>query len=165
MAYKRRGFSLIEILIAMAILAGLASAILAGVLQVRKLAEDNVYQASSNTIAAGFLEQLLGISYSELKNSAKDSSVPLPTRINQGSADPIFNGSWTTVSLPIISKVDADGNTIPELSIDVDVMVQLRDLLPDGVDAMEIAIFYKYTSPSSRKQYERVIRTIRSSVR
>lgn len=165
MAYNRRGFSLIEILIAMAILAGLAAAILAGALQVRKLAEDNVYQASSNTIAAGFLEQLLGIAYAELKNSEKNPSVALPTKINQNTSDPIYNGVWTTVSLPIISKVDADGNTIPELSIDVDVKVELRDLLPEGVDAMEIAIFYKYTNPTSRKQHERVIRTIRSSVR
>lgn len=165
MAKNRRGFSLIEILIAMAILAGLAASILAGALQVRKLAEDNVYQASADTIAAGFLEQLLGIAYAELKNSAKNSAVPLATKINQNTSDPIYNGKWTTVSLPIISNVTADGETVPEVSIDVDVKAELRDMVLEGVDAMEIAIYYKYTNPTTQKQYERVLRTIRSSVR
>lgn len=149
----------------MVLLAGLASAILAGVIQVRKLAEDNVYQASANTIAAGFLEQLLGIAYADLKKADKTPGTPLPTKVNQDSNDPIYNGTWTTISLPIISDVDADGNAIPELSIDVDIKVELRDLLSTGVDAMEIAVFYRYTSPSSREKYERVLRTVRSSVR
>ncbi len=163
--HGKRGLTLIEILVAMGLLSILAGAIIASALQVRKLAEDNLYQISATTAASGYLEQILGMSFNSVRAVALDNSLPLPTRINETEVQNIFCGHFTEVKIPIISEENEHGDVVPKVSMKMEIQALLRDLRPEGIDALEIGIVYAWYNPGNNQRYERTLKTIRSSVR
>ncbi|MDX2109069.1 MAG: prepilin-type N-terminal cleavage/methylation domain-containing protein [Verrucomicrobiota bacterium] len=162
---KRKGMTLLEVMVALTLLTGMAGAVLLCVMQVRETAEDNLYQATSITIATGYLEQMMGMSYSTLRDIALNPTKAIPTKSTESQIDNIYTSQFTALDIPIVSEMAADGSLVAKVSMKFEIQAHLRDLRPDGVDAIEVGITYAWTKPSNRQRNERSIKTIRSSIR
>lgn len=70
----RTGFTLVEVMIATAIFTVVGFGIISLSVHLRRLAENNVYQAMAYTIAQGYLEQLNSMAWFELMDLDKDGN-------------------------------------------------------------------------------------------
>lgn len=64
----RRGVTLLEVVIAMFIFAIVGAGLITGSMQLRRMAESNVYESNAHSVASGFLEQLFAIDYPVISN-------------------------------------------------------------------------------------------------
>lgn len=163
----RQGFSLVEILLAMTILAVTGGAVIAATLTARRVAEDNLYQATAFTVASGYLEQMVGFSYATLQNVMKNPESPIPTKIDQGDDDPLYLDQETTIAVPIFTSVDPEtGEEKVEMAMELKVTPRLLNLRPgSGVHAIGIEVEYEWKNPSTGREYTRMVKTIRADVR
>ncbi|MGF1449314.1 MAG: type II secretion system protein J [Opitutales bacterium] len=106
-ARRRDAFTLMEMMIAMAIFMLLALGLTAGVFQARRLAESNIVRNTAFTVAQGYLEQIKSMSADELQAAlANPNGTPVPTMSVSAQAtgvieiaDPLFlTGSDTSPS-------------------------------------------------------------------
>ncbi|MCH8473796.1 MAG: prepilin-type N-terminal cleavage/methylation domain-containing protein [Opitutales bacterium] len=107
---KTTGFTLVEVMVATFIFAFSGIGLISLTLQVRRLAEANVYQAMAQTISQGYLEQIKSMAWFDLMEQVDD------------------NGSlvWTSKN-PIKTVSGIDGTTEDALSLYID-----STLWPDG---------------------------------
>lgn len=64
------GMTLVEILVSMTILTMVAAATVAGLIQNRYLTESNIYENTAFNVSRGYLEQMFGMQFDELKQAA-----------------------------------------------------------------------------------------------
>ena len=76
---RQKGFSLVELIIAMCIFGMLALAFSLTTIYTRRAADAAVVESTSMTVASSYLEQLKSIDYEKVVSSIRDASVPLPT--------------------------------------------------------------------------------------
>lgn len=139
------GFSLVEAMVALSLIAVLATSTISGVLFTRQLAESNIYQNTALTVSYGYMEQMQAITYTELKNAAQAYNTS-PSGV--ASLDPSDNTDMTSTlasSIRIDTKsidstsVGIGSNTNLEIDsplyvgmwLDRDVLIDIQD--PEGV--------------------------------
>lgn len=158
---RSRGFSLVEVMVALAIFSMLAMAYTATSLYARRSAETNVMESTALTVAAGYLEQIKSLEYESLIVSVKDPSEPLRTMVNQGKDDPIYLGKFT--SKTVVMNEDEYGTPIQ--TMDVAVRPDITDLSGStGERIINIIITYRWAQVDTGQTQERMLRTSRSYV-
>jgi len=181
---QTRGLTLIEIMVSMGVFTIVSMGILAVVLQIRRMAENNVYENTALTMAQGYLEQVRSLPYGQLLAAANFVGTP-PTpdlgvgrlnllSANGGGATFLLNESnqllrstqWTNER--VFLDRDAAGRNLQPmdfrfrvslLNIDNPALVAIR---PQGI---EIILDYQFTFPDGRQRVvTRSIRNVRSVV-
>lgn len=66
--FRTRGMTLVEVVVAIAIMAMLSLGILSVLMQSRRLTEGSIYQETANTIASGYMEQMRSMDLAVLCN-------------------------------------------------------------------------------------------------
>ncbi len=97
------GITLVEVAIALSILAVLMLGLFASLLQSRRLTEASIYQNAANTIIQGYIEQMKNMEFEELSRN------PIPTRLDADVMDTL-----STSPLPVIDPATVVLGTIPE---------------------------------------------------
>lgn len=159
---NRRGMTLIEVVVAMVILSMLSVGLLNGVLQSRKITEENIYHSAAMNATVGYLEQLKSLPYSEIREAIDDPlGTPLNTVVDSTTSDPIYLSTWNFKNLTI--NVDEDGNTIENM--DFWVWPHVEDLSAGhNQPAVAIRMAYAWRSPVTNYYRLGNLKIVRSSV-
>lgn len=158
---KRGGFSLFEVVFALAILAMLAAGISQNLILTRGMAESNIREVTAHAAASGYIEQLKTLEYGVILESVADPAKPLPTVLSQGQPDPLTIGQWMTKEIVI----DEDRQTGKKRWMTFHVRVEVDDLAgTETGEAVSIAVFFAWEEARTRHRQERALRTIRSRV-
>jgi prepilin-type N-terminal cleavage/methylation domain-containing protein len=158
---RRHGFTMVEMVISLFVLAMMALALGSATIQARKMSEAAVYKGTAMAAASGYMEQLKSMEYQQLINSITDKSIPLPTKLDQGTSDPLIVGVENS------KKITIDVNSSGEATKTMDFIItpELTNLEPTlGLRAIEIKLRYKWKAPGSNSYLERGIRSVRSYV-
>lgn len=109
------GFSPVEVIIAFAIFGLVSGGMLGVVLHGRRLAQGSIYQNTAVTAAYGYIEQIKSMEYAALEASlGNPTGIPLPTKVNQGTDDPLYLNVWNEKSLSL--NVDESGAVVERMS-------------------------------------------------
>ncbi len=152
-----RGFSLIEVLISMFMLALLSLFLIATLTNTKYMAEDNFYEATALSASLSLMEQMMGVAEMEFSASpftmvSKDN---LPTELTWGSPN--------TLEVPVISEEDGSGNVVVNKFMDL--TITPRRTPASDTDGWWIDIEYSYVHPGNGKTRTHVIRNMRGPVR
>lgn len=153
-----KGYSLLEIIIAMIIFSMVTVGILRGVLQARSMAEHSVYQSSAITVATGFIEQIKAMAYTELESLANGSASEMVFIIANGEENTVENGIETSLAVPL----DADEEGETTLTMDLNLLVNISPVT--GIDAVQVDLLYGFILPLTNKPITSSISTIVSDV-
>jgi len=160
---KKKGMTLVEIVIAMGLLSLLAVGLLSGTLQTRKITEENIYQQAAQTAIVGYLEQTKSIPYTEILESISDpAGTPLATVVDDQTADPLFLDTWNYKTITI--NTNASGNPIETMDLWVNPTIEDLSAAAGGRPALAIRMAYRWKSPATRQLRESNIKIVRSSV-
>ncbi len=94
--------TLVEVAIAMTLLALFIAGLFASLLQSRRLTEASIYQNAANTIIQGYVEQMKNMEFEELSRN------PVPTRLDAATLDPL-----SPSPLPVYPMADIVFGTVP----------------------------------------------------
>ena len=160
---KTSAMSLIEVMIAMSVVAMVAGGLLSGVMQTRSFTENNIYKTSAVNAVTSYVEQIKSMPYDEVLDSINDPfGTPLETAFDDTTPDPIFLSTWNDRN--VIINVDSEGNTIE--SMEFSVWPYLRDISTSGTGlrAQEIILFYRWKSPVNFNWELGSLKYVRSSI-
>lgn len=159
---RTRGMSLIEVVIAMAVVVMISSGLLSGVFQTRKFTEHNVYETSAINAVTSYLEQIKSLPYGEVLTTVSNpATVPLETVFDDTTSDPIFVNQWNQKF--IVINVDADGNVIEDMELWV--YPEINNLHPTtGMKLIEVIIRYAWKPPGQRWYQFANMKYVRSAV-
>jgi prepilin-type N-terminal cleavage/methylation domain-containing protein len=161
MARKTSGFTLVEVLLSLVIFAMIALGVTQTLILTRGIAESNIREVTANAVASGYLEQLKSMPYERIVSSVRDTSIPLPTVLSLGEADPLMVGEWLTKSIVI----DEDPDLGTERHMPLHVKVEVDDLSGSGNGViLGIELAFAWEDAKTRERRERVLRTMRSYV-
>ncbi len=184
---RNRGLTLIEVMVSMGIFTLISLGVLAVVMQMRRIAENNVYENTALTIAQGYVEQVRSLAYAELLAAANYTGTPpLPpapdtgvgslrlfsangggdTLLTNESGRPLRRDQWA--SERVFLDRNAAGQDTQPLDFRFRVMLTnlnsptIHPVAPQGI---EITIDYQVTLPDGRNRtLTRSIRNVRSVV-
>jgi hypothetical protein len=151
-------------MIAISIFALIAAGFTSSALQVRKLAQSNIYECTALFVATSYLEQVQDMEYGLLLNSiANPSTDKLETEIDQGSADWIETNATDWVAKDVIIDTDASDNST--LTMPFEVKIQLTDLNATiNREAIWIEVLFRWQSPDTHKWYQKTLETAKANV-
>lgn len=150
-----------EVMISMLILGIIAVGVTQNLVLTRGIAETNIRESTANAAASGYLEQVKSMEFERILTSVKDPDIPIPTVLNQGDADPIPLGEWTTKTIVI----DEDLDTGHERLMPFYILMEIEDLEDSGNgDVLGIEVYYGWEDPRTGRRHERSLRTMRSYV-
>lgn len=162
----RRGLSLIETMIALTIFAVTSLGVFATVIHVRKSAEETLRSSIAFSAAAGFMEQILGMTYGTLVAPDGTLAASVPTRIDQENLAPLNIGQVNRVKVPLHSRDDGTGRLVTASEMELLVVPRLVNLrVNEDFSAVEITIEYSWENPLTRSFSTGNIKTIRANVR
>lgn len=169
---QERGFTLIESVVSLGVFTVICLGVLAVVIQIRRLAENNVYENTALTMAQGYVEQLRSLPFGELVNASAVGAANLNLLSANGagalltdtSGGALNDNEWTR-EIVTLDRDQTGRDTQPMLfSFRVD-LADLRPLTGSGANGVEITLTYEYTPPDGRKRsVRRTLRTVRSVV-
>lgn len=119
---RSAGFSLVEVLVAMALLVLLAAGVISSTLQIRKAAESNMRESLAVAVGTGFLEQLVSAEF-PLLQLVTDSNGEWDFFTRDGSPEPIrirpvgYEGTVDTIEIPLITDVTGAETSTMELTV------------------------------------------------
>lgn len=88
---KKRGMTLAEIVVGMAVFSLIAGGIISLTIQSRRMAEAAIRENTAATVTQGYLEQIKSIEYSALEAAIADpTNVAIGTKTDQDTNDPIM---------------------------------------------------------------------------
>ena len=180
--------TLVEIIVSMTLFTVMALGAIAGMVQVRKMSESNVFQVSAETVAKGIIERIQVTGYA---NVATDATLPLEFMGYDASTNlctvQTFNLTWapdaTTftdigeminpanqaagVRGVLLDTEFRNGATVIRPRKYMNVRVNLRRTLHVNDDNVEILLTYSWQPPNRRGTSNaafitREIRTVRS---
>lgn len=168
-----RAVTLVELMIALGLLAMLAVSVGGITFQIRSTAEQGVYQDTALILAQGYMEQIRHLDYTTLSAVAQDNgstkTVPLPldkisgTPINAGG-NVLFNGSWYTETV----YLDQAANGTPKQPMPFQfqpVLTSLEKATGNVASGVEITVNYSFTYDFGVKRtVNGSLRSVRSSV-
>jgi len=158
---KQAGFTLLEVMLALVILAVIAVGITRSLIMTRGLAETNIRESSAVAAASGYLEQMKSMEYERILTSVRDPDVPIPTVLAEGQPDPLFLDQWMEKELVI----DQDAQTGQERTMPLWVRLEVQDLEPSNNGSlMAITLFFAWEDAKTGQRRDRSVRTMRSLV-
>jgi hypothetical protein len=161
---------LVEVMVALSILAFVATSIAAVTFRVRTMAEQTVYQNTALVLAQGYVEQLRSLDYTTLAAAASASTVALPlinasgATVTDESAGVMGNGDWSTET--VFLDENAVGTPIQPLQFRFQpVLTNLLTATGGVANGVEITVNYSTTyNFGQARTFSGTLRTVRSGV-
>ena len=169
--YSRSGFSLVEVVLSMALLTLLGAGIVASTLQIRRAAESTVRESLAVAVGTGFLEQLISAEYPILRNHA-DSGSSWRFFTRDGTEESILlrsigtTGNGTRIDIPLVTELKSDGSGgtgNSETTMGLWVLPMIDRAPGNGENALHINIRLTWDSPNGG-QTTRSLAYVRSRV-
>jgi type II secretory pathway pseudopilin PulG len=165
-----RGMTIVEVIIALGLLALLSVSVISVTFQVRSMAEQTVYQNTALTLAQGYMEQVRHLDYTTLKACAQSASVALPLDKTDGT--PVVPESGSVFGNSVWSKervfLDQTASGTPIQPMDFRfraVLTSLETATTNLASGVEITIQYQVTYDYGvRRVVNGTLRSVRSSV-
>jgi type II secretory pathway pseudopilin PulG len=165
-----RAMTIVEVIIALGLLAILSVSVISVTFQVRSMAEQTVYQNTALTLAQGYMEQVRHLDYTTLQSCALSASVPLPldktngTPVAPESGTVFGNGVWS--SERVFLDQTAAGTPIQPMDFRFRaVLTSLESATTNLASGVEIIIQYQVTYDYGvRRIVNGTLRSVRSSV-
>ena len=156
---RMQGMTLVEVMIAMAILSIFSITILSAVLLGRRLSEANIYENTALTVAQGYMEQIKSMEYDVVLNClASPLTVPLPTKSISALAvgtvieidDVLFLDQQNSKEI-MIDLRDADTANPKPVTMGYKVKPTINNLDTGGtpLKALEVELAYEFQSPET----------------
>jgi prepilin-type N-terminal cleavage/methylation domain-containing protein len=168
----KNGFSLVESIVSLGVFSVLAVSIIAVVLQLRRIAENNVYENTALTMAQGYIEQIRSLPYNELLSAANSDTIQLRLLsangggilLTDGAGNELNNNEWTRET--VFLDRDASGRETQPMDFRFRVsLTDLQPLLTLRSNGIEVTLTYEVALPDGRKRsLRRTLRTVRSVV-
>ena len=111
-----RGLTLVEVAIALSVLALCLGGILAALLQSRRLTDGSIVQTSAVMVVQGYIEQMKTMGLPDLINATGPTPTPIPTRFDDAHGDPLLVSTGTPPTLS--SLIPGDTNSAPAGAVD-----------------------------------------------
>jgi type II secretory pathway pseudopilin PulG len=122
--------TLVEVAIAMTLLALFIAGLFASLLQSRRLTEASIYQNAANTILQGYIEQMKNMEFEELSRN------PIPTRLDADTLDPL-----STSAAPVIAVDDVVFGTVPAGVVENVKVVDINNTPANVADDLTLRIW------------------------
>jgi prepilin-type N-terminal cleavage/methylation domain-containing protein len=159
---ERIGYSLAEVMIAMALFGIMATGFLASCLFARKAAESAACENAALCVAQGYMEQMKSNSYSTLAAIIATPTVPIPTMTSVTVADYIYQNAYTTKT--VVMRRDTSGNTVQTLNVSVMPVISDVTISSISAQAVGIVIYYRWTDPITNQTLTRTIRGAKANI-
>lgn len=144
------GYSLIEVMVSMSILAILALGMSSAIITARFMAESNVYQNTSFTVAQGYIEQIKSMEYGILTNALDAYLANKDTVDGLGTLN---DSSWETNTT--IRDIMLDTKSINALTVGIQNQIDLESDAPLYVGAwVEREVLVDIQDPDSENPRE-----------
>ena len=165
-------YSLIEVLVGMAIFTMMSAGLISMTFQVRSTAEENVYQNTALALGQAYLEQIRSIDFSRLRDVAlaTSGSDTLPLIDTQGvtitdeDGGVLTNGEWARE----VVMLDETQDGTPRQPMTFRFRPVLTDLATNtsgAASGVEITVFFETTyNYGVSRTYRSSLRTVRSNV-
>ncbi len=179
---RRHAFTLVEIMMASAVMAIVMGGLLAMIIQTRRLSEGSILQNSAINIVQGYLEQMKSMDYDSLTVSPASGTVTVATQLDEATTDPLTlsNGS-PPATMPALGAtptgaVDNNKSIVikypavnPSDTLTLNIWIWIKDLsgtATNVTNAKSITMIYTYSfrDGGRLRQTRGSIRTIRSVV-
>jgi len=157
----KAGFSLVEVLIALALFGVMATGFMASSLFAKRTAESALAESTALTVASGYMEQVKSINYNSLVASVQDTSIPVATVNNQGVVDPVYLNAYSDKTIPI--RFNEDGSTAQNIIIGIKLSISTA-AASSVLNILSIQIDYRWTEPGSGRIRTASLRSSRASV-
>ncbi len=163
--------TIVEVIIALGLLAILSVSVISVTFQVRSMAEQTVYQNTALTLAQGYMEQVRHLDYTTLKACAQSASVALPLDKTDGtpvvpeSGSGVFGNSVWSKERVFLDQT-ASGTPIQPMDFRFRaVLTSLETATTNLASGVEITIQYQVTYDYGvRRVVNGTLRSVRSSV-
>lgn len=154
----RRGFTLVEMMVGLTLLGIFMSGVFSSVRMSMMIAESNIYQNASITVAQGYLEQIKSLPYEDVLLTSQDPAIYELATISPSydptlkvtvleeplTADP--NQQPNTREIVIDSRSIGTGSTL-KMPMKLWIDIEDKNVGTDPVNALEIRIRYQYKLP------------------
>jgi Tfp pilus assembly protein PilV len=140
-----RGFSLIEVAVAMTVFTLMIVGVFAAMLQSRKMTESSIYQNSAVTVVQGYIEQMKNMDFNELpyydgstlmKNGETSSDSTIYTQLDSDTYDTLKLSSG---AVPTMASVIA--GTRPTGAVDNSKKIDINNTPDDTADDLVLNIW------------------------
>lgn len=155
---NKRGLTLFEAMVAIALLAVVSAGIVTGSIQIRKMAESSVRENTASSVAAGFLEQMVAIDYPVLEGFI-GAQVEFDFAIRDGGTQTVTINNPNNPPVLRIPIGDDDGD---EINMDFWFIPRVA-ATPDGYRSILITIDYFWNDPWSRDRLQRSMAMVRAA--
>jgi prepilin-type N-terminal cleavage/methylation domain-containing protein len=153
------GFSLVEMLIAMVIFAVLSIGLSKSLIYSQQMAEDNLYEATSLTVASSFIEQIKAVSYARLLEPKQVGGKDvIEVVIGNGLLYDLILDEKNELEVPIVTDNSGTANKMLTLGLTPSVTRM------DSGSGFWIEVYYEYEHPKTKRVRSQSLRNARSAV-
>ncbi|HZL46358.1 MAG TPA: prepilin-type N-terminal cleavage/methylation domain-containing protein [Opitutaceae bacterium] len=144
-----RGLTLVEVAIALSVLALCLGGILAALLQSRRLTDGSIVQTSAVMVVQGYIEQMKTMGLPDLINATGPTPTPIPTKFDDTHDDPLAPSTGTPPT-NLSSFIPGDASSVPAGAVD-----NLKDF-PDrsGTQGQGSPSTWAITWPGANRTYD-----------
>lgn len=179
--HNEQGLTLVEVMVSMVLLTMVFAGVMGAVLTTRKMAESNIYENTALSAAMGYMEQMKGINYVNMKSAMADpDGTPIPTQAisaliatSEDEDEDISTDDFLYLNVAnekdILIDIKNPGTDEEErIVMKFRITPTLTDLGvgSDPKEALHVQMDYEFRSPvNARTEWQkRSIETIRSKV-
>jgi hypothetical protein len=146
-------------MIAMFVLVLFTAALFKGLLYAKYTAEDNLYAATSLTVAVSLMEQLKGASINQIASPRKVSGKEVFTMVIEGGQDwDLVLDETNTITVPLVT----DSAGVVGKTFDIDILASFEDMPDVGY---WLKVEYSYEHPRTGRVRTDTIHNARSTIR
>lgn len=152
---------MVEVILALLILAVIAVGVTRNLVMTRGMAETNIRESSAVAAASGYLEQLKSMEYERIVSSVRDPDLAIPTILARGTPDPLYLDRWMEKQVVI----DQDSQTGDERTMPLWVRLEVDDLeASNNGNILGLTLFFAWEDARTGERRDRSMRTMRSLV-
>jgi prepilin-type N-terminal cleavage/methylation domain-containing protein len=158
---ESHGFSLVEIVISMFILALFVLAFTKGLTYTKYTAEDNLYEATAMTVAVSIMEQMKGANNTLIESpptDEEDGKEIFTITIEDNQTRDLTLDEENTISIPIVTN--KDGSLRKNMDLKITPTIEAMNSL----GGYWLTVSYSYEHPQSGRVRTAVVRNARSSI-
>lgn len=155
----KRGFSLVEIMITMFVLAIFVMVFTKGLTYAKYTAEDNLYSSTALTVAVSTIEQMKGANLNLLSSPRRQNGKEIFTMVVEGGNDhDLILDEVNNITIPLVT----DENNEVAKTLDLEITPSIEPM--STFTGYWLTIRYSYKHPQTGRVKTEIIRNARSTV-